>query len=449
MLLLGVGLSLAVPPLSSPDEMDHVARGAMLADGHPLLYIPRPPVNGTPDDLRYHAQSGGMIDLGLIHYYHTQIRTLGNPKAKYGGDQVTQLRRFPWTGLQGFLASPGTGYYFPLVYAPHAVGIGLGKLLGLSVHASYLLMRVSVLLAIAMITAAALSVARPPWTVLAIAALPMSLFQAVSPVLDGVTLALALAVLCLSALALDRGREFRTGHAVALGMSVFLIASSRPQLGVLLIIPLLLAWFRRSWLLAGLGLAAGLATVAWLAYAIATTVDFRQTRSFSTGEVARKYLADPQQLGQVLANTLGDSNTLNFYWKSAFGSLGWLDAPMPGAVYGLLAGMLLIMAWRSLPPWAARGDAVPARVLGIFLALTAFMLTLLALLLTWTPYPAVRVEGVQGRYFLIPAMFLAAALGDWRPRVDRGPDLIGCTLAAAFVALSVAGFLLALTGRYG
>ena len=48
----------------------------------------------------------------------------------------------------------------------------------------------------------------------------------------------------------------------------------------------------------------------------------------------------------------------------------------------------------------------------------------LAMLVTWTPHPALYIDGVQGRYFLIPALLIAYALSGqaiWlnRPKVEK------------------------------
>ena len=39
------------------------------------------------------------------------------------------------------------------------------------------------------------------------------------------------------------------------------------------------------------------------------------------------------------------------------------------------------------------------------------------MLFTWTPHPATLVQGVQGRYLLVPAMLLLLAVCSWEPAV--------------------------------
>ena len=46
-----------------------------------------------------------------------------------------------------------------------------------------------------------------------------------------------------------------------------------------------------------------------------------------------------------------------------------------------------------------------------------------ALLVTWTPYPASTIEGIQGRYFIVPALAAAYALAppQGTPKPARWP----------------------------
>ena len=70
--------------------------------------------------------------------------------------------------------------------------------------------------------------------------------------------------------------------------------------------------------------------------------------------------------------------------------------------------------------------ASPRRLLQAALARSALVLTgvagtllaFLAMLFTWTPHPATLVQGVQGRYLLVPAMLLLLAVCSWEPAVQ-------------------------------
>lgn len=448
-LVMGWLLSLAVPPMSSPDEMDHVSRGAMLAQGQILLHVPGPPAIGTPDDARYHSQSGGMVDWALIAYYHKLFTVLKDPRAKMTDDVVKDVRALRWEGREGFFATPGTGYYFPLIYLPHAVGIGLGKILGLSVHESYVLMRLTVLLASVAALTYALSLGRPSLPAIALMLTPMSLFQFVSPVLDGVTNALALLTLMLTLTALERPEETSRHRLGILGLCVFLLVSCRPQLAPLLLLLLYLAFRRRSLGLTCYGFGVAAASAAWLFFAMRQTVDLRLQRKLTTKESALHYLNHPGDLLDVVSETFTNADVLVFYWKSAIGMLGWLDAPMAAPPYYWVLSAVLCLALASCLPVTTFRGALSARALLVLIALSTLALTFFALLLTWTAVPAKTIEGVQGRYFIIPLLFLSAALTNWSGRsvLDSRPA-DRAVLVTTCVATSALGFLTALLQRY-
>jgi uncharacterized membrane protein len=50
------------------------------------------------------------------------------------------------------------------------------------------------------------------------------------------------------------------------------------------------------------------------------------------------------------------------------------------------------------------------RVSLVTCAIGSLAIIFFAMLISWTPHPATVIEGVQGRYFLIPAIMLAYAL---------------------------------------
>jgi uncharacterized membrane protein len=91
------------------------------------------------------------------------------------------------------------------------------------------------------------------------------------------------------------------------------------------------------------------------------------------------------------------------------GVLGWLDSGFPGHVYHRVFLLLFALLAVSIPPadWRRTGFA---RALLVSCAVASFMLVFFAMLVTWNPDSATLIEGVQGRYFLLPAMMLAYAL---------------------------------------
>ena len=72
----------------------------------------------------------------------------------------------------------------------------------------------------------------------------------------------------------------------------------------------------------------------------------------------------------------------------------------------------------------------------------------LALLITWTPQPAHVIEGVQGRYFLIPAIMVAYAVAGSGPVVLRWRRDIALILCFGLFLISLSGTVDLLLGRF-
>jgi uncharacterized membrane protein len=124
------------------------------------------------------------------------------------------------------------------------------------------------------------------------------------------------------------------------------------------------------------------------------------------------------------------------------GSLGWQDVNLPGwydraACVMLAAALLVFLAgvrWRDRAVLL-----VPAAILA------ACGLVALVEYLTWSNVGAPRIEGLQGRYFLAPALLVAAL-----PAARRKLPWIGAAEAAVwlFPVLSIAITINAIRVRY-
>ena len=156
--------SVIIPPFQSPDEFDHVKRAYLLTQGRIVLESPEG------------KSSGGMIDTGLLAY----MRSYGNvpfaPERKLSADEIDEAKIIRWAGTKEFSTAPGTGYYFPLIYAPQATGLIVGQMLGISVEQSYRLARFLVLVFASLIIAIAFLIHPPSPLAAALLVIPMSLF---------------------------------------------------------------------------------------------------------------------------------------------------------------------------------------------------------------------------------------------------------------------------------
>ncbi len=399
-LLLAVctGLSALIPPFQSPDEFDHVKRAYLLTRGQVLLDAPEG------------QSSGGQVDAGLIAYMDVFEPLPFKPDRKLSAAEAAESRALRWRGDRVFSTAPGTGYYFPLIYAPQAIGLAVGRVLDLSVDASYRLSRLLALLAAAGVVALAFSIHAPPPLATGLLLIPMTLFQLSSATIDGLSAALAmLALSCFMRIANDRAQADRR-HLVLLAIAVALVVSSRIH-GLPLLALLGAACFharsRRSWFVAA---AVTAFVLAWLAVAAGTTVTLGAGPTEPRSRIAAHYLGKPLSFLKLVGATLESPVFARFYRDSFLGLLGWLDSGFAGRVYSRLQVLLGLLLVVSIVPADWRRTA-GARALLAASAGASVLMVFFALLVTWNAHPATLIKGVQGRYFLLPAMMLAHAVG--------------------------------------
>lgn len=433
-LAAGIGLGAMVPPLQSPDEHSHLLRASLIARGEILLKQDRA------------LGSGGMVDRALLAYMHGYLSTITkSAQTPLPPAWRAEVERLRWTAQHTFYPLAGTNYYLPLVYAPHAAGMLAGHALQLTIHETYRLVRLACLLSCLVLLAAAWRVMRPPLLAVALLLLPMTLFQLVSPTLDGLTTCLAVLALSLACTGMMRSGPWSPARSWALATTILLLATTRIQLLPLLAVPFVVAWTRRSSRDALLGGAALLLSMGWLAYALATTVDPRVQRAHGTTQLLVHYAGAPLDFLSVVWASVTDAELSRFYTHSFVGVLGWLDTWLPLPAYPALWTGLALCALASVASANLR-EAVPARGLLALAAAGSALLVFLALLLTWTPHPARVVEGVQGRYFIVPAVMLAYAFGAW-PSARR-QHWMQSLLVAAFAAVSLWALVTTLLSRY-
>lgn len=433
-LLLCVGcvfLSAVVPPLKSPDEHAHVARAYLLSKGVILL------------DHAEGESSGGYIDAGLMEYFE-RLPSVQDKLSQRDLDGVGELR---WTGERVYVPAPGTGYYFPAVYLPHAVGLAAGELLDLTIDSSYRLARLLALLAAGLLLYAAFKLAPPNPLAIGLLVMPMSVYQFASASLDGVAIALALLVISLF-VRIAREREATSNRLLyMLAASLVILASSR--IHTLPMLLLLVAGFFHTRNRIALYLFAGstVLVLSWTLLAIVNTVDLRVVTSHSTASVVLYYLQHPLRFLEVLANTLTNGFNPNFYFMSFIGILGWLDAPFSRGFYTATGIILLVIALLTASPrvilqeWTQRAWLIAVAVMSV-------LFVFFALLVAWTPHPANEVVGVQGRYFLIPMLVLAYGIAGVHGLSATLKGRLGTMLSLTLFVVSITASTVVLIQRY-
>jgi len=412
-------VSLSIPPLRSPDEIDHIRRAYLLTRGTLILKTGASDVQGKAVQA-----SGGEIDTGLDNFLMYHLGQLGKPDAGLAHTKESGVNQLRWSGQAAFRPAPGTSYYFPLLYAPQAAALVIGEQLKLTIIDSYNLARVFAIFACFALLGMAFLLHPVSLSALALLSLPMAMFQMASASLDGVSNALA--VVCIAMFLRIHSKSTLTsrGQFGLWCFGLWALISCRPHLFPMLGLPFIVYFHARIRSQLASGICTLLATLAWFWIAVGATSDPRAQLGQSTSALMQTYVGHPGEFFVLLWQTLDSADNLKFYWQSFIGILGWLELPLPNWTYSFISAtgvvLVLVASWAKPAPsvWKAQWSLTAV-------ACASVLLVFFALLVTWTPHPATMINGVQGRYFFVPALMLAYAwqhprheLGFWQQRIS-------------------------------
>lgn len=396
--LVCILLGSLIPPFMSPDEVDHVKRAYWLSQGKIIL------------DTEPGQSSGGQVDTGLMQYINSYYLTFMKERNhKMTAAEMAQAPTFKWSGTKVYSSAPGTGYYLPITYAPQAAGLGIGRAFNFSVDTSYKLARAFSLVAAIAILYFAIALFEMGPLAAALLLLPMTLFQFSSASLDGVTNAMAVLAISLFLHLSKYRRDALTWTSTGLAVVVFILVTSRAHLLPMLALPFAAFYYTRERRTLVMAAFASVVTLIWLAIAVHYTVDMRVVTGASTGEIVKHYLFRPWEFLQVVYNTLANPIVRNYYSVAFIGNLGWLDTPIYPGSYTKICYMLALLLLLSLKLKQLRRNLV-ARAMLAACGVLSVLLTFFAILVTYNAFPATEIQGVQGRYFLVPAIMLAYAM---------------------------------------
>lgn len=396
LVIVGLIISALIPPFQSPDEYDHVKRAAILGDGHLMLR-------------KADTGAGGDVDNGLLAYFSIYERLKFKGDEKVYQDDLVRASELHWGKGKTFSPAPGTGYYFPAIYLPQASGLLIGRVAGLTIEQSYTLARVLAMICTVAVLAWAFRLFPVNPFAIAVMLLPMSLFQFASASIDGFSTAVAVLAISLFMRGAVATFCFERWMSWVLCACLFVVCTSRLHLLPMLAMPLVVWYTRRRMLDFLLFWGAAAVSLAWVFLAVKASYVARAGAGLSTTEVIGYYATNPGDLVQAYWNTVSNPMYMDFYRRSLIGILGWLDTPLPSGFY-FLASLLIVGALICSTTLSGNSVSAIARIVVAGCAIVASFLAFFALLVTWNPVPASIIEGVQGRYFLVPLIMLGYAM---------------------------------------
>lgn len=398
-LVMSLFVTTIIPPFQSPDEFDHVKRAYALSQGRVQMI--------TPPEM----STGTNIDEGLISFIAIYEKIPFKYENKVSSEDISKVKLLAWSGSEKFSVAPGVNFYLPIIYFPHAIGLSLGQSLDLTVDKSYFLARYFSIATIFLILLVSARIYKINYLAFGLLLLPMTIFQFSSASMDGMATALSILVLSIFMKLSSELNQEKTadGYFYVMITCMAIVVMCRFNLLPLLLLPLYLSYRYKSVKHFLITVVAFLLIVSWLIHGLSTTVDNRVIRDYSTSSLIVKYISSPVELFNVLFNTLTNKEILVFYWESALGILGWLDHRISANAFFVLSVAIIIALIFSIKIEQVK-QTFYLRTLLLLVSFSSMFLVFLILLVTWNAYPTETIQGVQGRYFLIPLLIASYAI---------------------------------------
>jgi uncharacterized membrane protein len=411
MLTAGSWFCVTTPLFKVPDEDAHIFRADQVSQGHFLAWKAEP------------NRGGGLVDQG----YADLILFVRGLSAKQGewfsAEDIEKIRSFRAVGqrsIQGF----NSASYFAGSYLPQAAGLLTARLFTDRAAYHVVASRIANLLAfVAILTAALWAFPSLAPAFLCLSLMPMVLFLASSASQD----ALITAIAALSAglylqifIKRPAGPDRRSSPAmrslIGCAACLLFISLSRPVFFPFLVLLPVAALVLREKRLFTLSLA--LCAVA--ALCIAAQLYYVSSLGVPSGKAG----VNPQlQMDFILSQPLEYAGIILETWRqqsyplvsSLMGILGLLDQWLSGDAYASLKTFVAIAVVFQFiafmkQDWSRRlgfGCNLGMLLGALLLACcAATLLTFTSMYLLWNLPRAALIEGMQGRYFYVPAVML-------------------------------------------
>jgi uncharacterized membrane protein len=427
----GIAMATLNPVDMIQDEATHIARAAGLLHGailgrhvtliDPTTHVPYPDVGVMVDS--------GLVNASLAETHHQLIDTFIVPDNQITLANYKKAASYTWTGHDEVDLDPNTMQDFPAMYLPGAIGLGVGKLIGLSPLNAIIFGRLLMLLSYCCIGYTALRITKAGRSILfCILTLPMSLNLAASFNQDGqiiafVTLACAL---------LTKDPEQHPKSRLIAGMLLALVICSKPPYGLLLAFYLLPLNRPGFWRRVGEAALLSLPAIGWVTLMSKTQlVPFHPLDPFTPGiwwpDHSHKVQIQSSALNlQILMNPPSRFITLpwTFTTTRAMGMflefVGWLGQNSLVLSGGMYLGWLLALIWATigviLGPSVLRMKAYDRGIAMLLIVLTVWAVEL-AIYIVWAYLGTPSINGMSGRYLLLIPPFYGVVLAGLGERI--------------------------------
>lgn len=432
--LFGLVLVLVWPPFRSPDEGAHFLRAYECSEGK--VYS-RKLGEATGDDVP--------VSLWKIYL-----------EATNGGDGGSKI--FSWPKVRDAFSIPlapdqredrhfgNTARFSPLCYLPQAVGIAVGRAVGLPALPVYYtgrLVNLIVYLALAIAAVRWMPVQR--WTMALIIMMPLSMFLCATVSADvptnGVSL-LAIAMVLHYAIRAEKVTARDLAGLVAVFCALALVKQGYVLLTLLFfMIPSAKLGGRKRYALAALAVV-GLPMLVELAWSLSVKPLYVPLREHVdlAGQI-QFILRQPWKYCKMVIRSVvffgGDVEGTRIYWD-LIGVLGWQDVRLPWFVQSLywtaLAGTAIgdSQGAGNVTLRVRTGAVVVFGLGSVLLATSAF--------LSWTPKGLLAIMGLQARYWIpFAPLMLLPFVGLAAKYVDRMAKFLVPVLATLAVCLGIGG----------
>ncbi len=421
------------PPFQMPDEPRHFMRAVQIAGGNLLGHRYDDTFSGG--DLETAAQDAAVAfrPLALNTAKRLDLAIVARTAALRWGTTSKTPAQFENTSI-----------YPPTLYGPASLAVRLGKAFDLSILSTYYLARLAMgLSGLLLATLAIRTCAIGRTTLFVFLSFPfvLSAFGSISQ--DGLAIAAgALAVaLCSRYLAGDRAlpASVRAGVALLLGA----VVGARLPLAPLLAIVVMRTSSSRP-RLRPVDLAASalclLPVALSLLCASVAKIPFRPEEGVNPTDQIGFVLRHPFDAILILCATVTEHG--GEFAREMVSVLGWWNGMGPSFFYWWIAGCLAAaLAIDLCSPF--RPPARRSRLLALGAAVFAALGVFATFYVAWTPVGGGEIEGVQGRYFAVPALALLLAFPRLTPAAAffarRKPSQVLLTLKQV-ICLVVAGF---------